>query len=237
MTWTAVIIQARMSSTRLPGKVMKPLGSRPVLEQVVRRVQQARIDEVVIATSTGSEDDILADWCERQSVTCYRGSLHDVLGRYHGAAVMVRAETVIRVTSDCPLYDPTLLNAMLEQFHGCDYLSNVVERRFPRGLDTEIFTFAALDKAFREAAEPAEREHVTPYIHRHPDRFRLKHYQTTTEDHSDHRWTLDTPEDYAMLQAVYQALGEACTTAEVLDYLRQHPDIRALNAHIEQKAH
>ncbi len=233
-----VIIQARMSSTRLPGKVLKPLGSKTVLEQVIDRVSKAPV-QVVVATSDQPEDDAIVRECERLDVASFRGSLQDVLSRYYHAAVAFHAETVVRVTSDCPLFDGDLLAAMLERFAAAhvDYMSNFVERTYPRGLDAEIMRFSALQEAYLQATDAGEREHVTPYIYRHPERFRLGAYAQEERDDSGHRWTLDTPEDYAMLQAVVQALGNDCTTGQVLAYLAANPLVRAMNAHIEQKAH
>ena len=236
------IIQARMSSTRLPGKVMLPLGNRTVLGQVIRRVRAcARVDEVVIATSTSPDDDLIASEAVRNRMGCFRGSLADVLGRYHGAASIVGAEVVIRITSDCPLFDPAVLGDMIDAFEhrsgNIDYLSNTLHRSYPRGLDAEIFTFAALDEAFRLATLPWEREHVTPYIYRHLEKFRRQNHSGLI-DHSAHRWTLDTPEDYQLIQAIYKELdrdGALFSTETVLKLLKQRPDLVTINAHIEQK--
>jgi spore coat polysaccharide biosynthesis protein SpsF len=240
---TVAIIQARMSSTRLPGKVLLPLGDETVLGQVVRRVKLCRrVDEVIVATTDAPDDGAIVRECGQIGVGWYRGSLTDVLGRYHGAARAAGAEVVARVTSDCPLFDPTVLDSMMERFcglrqngAGVDYLSNTLKRRYPRGLDAEVFTFAALDKAQAEARADFEREHVTPYFYRHPELFRLSSYEGA-EDHAGERWTLDTPEDYQMLQAVYRELGGGIfSTAAVLNFLKRHPEVGRLNAHIEQK--
>jgi spore coat polysaccharide biosynthesis protein SpsF len=236
------IIQARMSSTRLPGKVLLPLGDRTVLGQVIRRVKACpKVDQIVIATTPSADDDQIVAEASRNQTECFRGSLTDVLARYHGAALCVKAGTVIRVTSDCPLFDPVVLSEMLDEFERdagqVDYLSNTLARTYPRGLDAEIFTFAALDEAFRSATLPWDREHVTPYIYGHPEQFRLKNHAGPA-DHSAHRWTLDTPEDYQLIQAVYRNLdkcGDLFSTAQVLDLLAQNPALARINAHIEQK--
>jgi spore coat polysaccharide biosynthesis protein SpsF len=242
---TAAIIQARMSSTRLPGKVLLPLGNNTVLGQVIQRVKSCRrLDEVIIATTDAPEDDAIVRECERLQTAWFRGSLTDVLARYHAAARARAVEVVVRITSDCPLLDNILLDTMVEKFRaasqnapGLDYLSNTLRRTYPRGLDAEIFTFAALKKSHEQAAADFEREHVTPYIYRHPELFRLFSYEAA-EDHSDHRWTLDTPEDYQLLQAVYQEFGRTeglFSTAAVLNFLRKYPELAKLNAHVEQK--
>lgn len=245
---TAAIIQARMGSTRLPGKVLRALGGRTVLAHVIGRVQRcALLDAVVVATSTLRADDAVAREALAQGAQVFRGSEDDVLARYHGAALEARADNIVRVTADCPLFDPGLLRRMLETFlarraqPGASplfYLSNTHGRRsFPRGLDAEIFTMQALAAAHAAAREPWEREHVTPYIYGHPERFVLESFEQAA-DHSAQRWTLDTEEDWALIQAIYAALGTGgreFTTEEVLGYLAGHPELVALNAHVEQR--
>jgi spore coat polysaccharide biosynthesis protein SpsF len=236
---TAAIIQARMGSTRLPGKVLRKLGTRSVLAQTVRRVRAAGVaDVLVVATTLLPADGAVAAEAAACGAAVYRGSEDDVLDRYYQAAREARADVVVRVTSDCPLYDGALLAAMHRRFTepggAVDYLSNALERTYPRGLDTEIFTFAALARAHREAADPAEREHVTPYLYRHPALFHLASH-TGTPDRSNLRWTLDTEEDWAFLTAVVAALGDDCTTEEVVALLVRRPELVALNAHVEQK--
>lgn len=239
---TIAIIQARMGSTRLPGKVLKPLGGRSVLSQVIRRVGACPgLTEVVVATTTHAEDDAIVAESERCGVETFRGDRDDVLSRYYLAAKAHEASLVVRVTSDCPLFDPTLLGAMLAAYHAGeapDYLSNTLERRYPRGLDAEIFTFAALERAHREATKPYEREHVTPHLYQHPERFSVRQYAPGGEDHSALRWTLDTPEDFTFLSAVYDVLGPdgaSFTTQDVLALLAERPELIALNSHVRQK--
>lgn len=242
---TVAIIQARMGSTRLPGKVMKNLGGKTVLNQVIARVKACpRVDEVVVATTVLPEDAIIVEESQRCGVMTFRGSEEDVLSRYYLAAREAGAEIIVRVTADCPFFDPQVLEKMLRQFQtaraegrALDYLSNTLERTFPRGLDAEIFTMAALERAHREAGEPYEREHVTPYIYRHPESFALQSFRNPVYL-SDHRWTLDTEEDWRLIEAVYAALdkqGTTFTTQAVLDLLGSRPELVALNAHIEQK--
>ena len=243
---TVAIIQARMGSTRLPGKVMRRLCGTTVLGWVIRRVKASPlVDDVVVATTDGPADDAIVEEALAHGALVHRGHEANVLSRYHGAAAEVGADIIIRVTSDCPLYDPLVLTAMLERFdtwqaagEQVDYLSNCwSQRTFPRGLDTEIFTREVLETAFRKATKPYELEHVTPYVYTHPDEFRMRGFPGPV-DHSRHRWTLDTIEDWRLIEAIYDALcdGERIfTTAEVLAFLDRHPEVVALNAHVEQK--
>jgi spore coat polysaccharide biosynthesis protein SpsF len=240
---TIAIIQARMGATRLPGKVLRQLCGRSVLEHVISRVRRATsLDDVVVATTETLSDEAIVRECVRLDVPSLRGSEEDVLSRYFKAAERWKADAVVRVTADCPLFDGLLLNEMLGVFlagnrstTNIDYLSNVLRRTFPRGLDAEIFTFAALALAFHEATEPHEREHVTPYLYQNLERFRLRSFEGS-ENLSTHRWTLDTPEDWMFISAVYEALGSDCTTTDVLQLLKTRPELRQLNAHVEQKA-
>jgi spore coat polysaccharide biosynthesis protein SpsF len=234
------IIQARMGSTRLPGKVMMPLAGEPMLARVVERVRRTvGIDETVVATSVLPEEQPLVALCRRLDVRCVRGSALDVLARYHQAAVESAADTIIRITSDCPLISPAVTGRVLAAFRegGSDYCSNCHQRTYPRGLDTEVFSRAALELAAVEAREPSEREHVTPFIWRRPERFRLAEVVDQV-DRSSLRWTVDTPDDYVLTQRIYDAFLPHDPTfdyAEVVSLLDRHPDWSSLNAHIEQK--
>lgn len=238
---TVAIIQARMGSTRLPGKVLRPLAGRPMLEHVIERVRRAaRVDEVLVATTTNPEDAEIMALCQELGCASFRGDEQDVLDRYYQAARASAATVVVRITSDCPLIDPAIIDEVLTVLvkSGADYASNIAPTRtFPRGLDTEAFTFTTLERCWREASEPASREHVTAYIYRHPERFRLAGV-THEGDESAHRWTVDTAEDYALA-------GRLCTHfghnrfgwQEALAAVEAHPEWTGLNAHIEQKAH
>lgn len=239
------IIQARMGSSRLPGKVMKTLGGDTVLAQVVKRVRNCSLlDEIVVATTDGADDIAIVAEAERLGLASFRGSADDVLARYCGAAQMADADVVVRVTSDCPVFDGFLLQEMLAEFTArressqpCDYLSNSLERTYPRGLDAEIFSRAALDEAGARATERYEREHVTPYIYHHPEKFRLCHFKAG-KDLSELRWTLDTPEDYRFLAEVFARLGRGGTlfgTTQVLALLDAHPELVEINRQIRQK--
>ncbi|MBU0593628.1 MAG: glycosyltransferase family protein [Gammaproteobacteria bacterium] len=239
---TAIIVQARMTSTRLPGKILKQVLGKPLLEYQLERLRRSRLtDGIVIATTTNETDQPIVDWCERHDVACFRGSEHDVLARYHGAAVLCHADTVVRVTSDCPLIDPAVIDEVIDYYRthitDCDYASNCLERSYPRGMDVEVFSRRTLDEAFAEAKDSAEREHVTPFIYRHPERYRLANI-AYLEDQGRHRWTVDTQEDFELVEKILSALYPAkptFTLEDVLDMLQQHPDWADINAHVEQK--
>lgn len=238
MKRVVAIIQARMGSTRLPGKVLMPLGNRTVLEQVIHQLSfSRRIDEVVLATTLEPSDEGLVDVAERRGIPIYRGSAADVLDRYYQAASRQSASVVVRITADCPLLDPMIVDETIgEYFRGAfDYVSNFSPPSFPDGLDAEVFSFAALDRAWREAVLPSEREHVTPYIRNHPELFRVGSYRQEV-DLSALRWTLDNPEDYQLLSKLIAGLGAkvegAVHLADVMEVLTGHPELSTLNSHI-----
>ncbi|MEH2199671.1 glycosyltransferase family protein [Nostoc sp.] len=239
------IIQARMGSTRLPGKVMKQLCGQTVMAHVICRVQASPlVDEVVVATTTSLVDDVIVAEAERCGVKWFRGSEEDVLERYYLAAKKYSADVVVRVTSDCPLFDSEVLSQMLEYFKTetveglkIDYLSNCLNRSYPRGLDAEVFTYEVLEKAFEKAQKPYEREHVTPYIYEHPEKFSL-HNQTNDEDISHYRLTLDTEDDWILIESIYTNLyedSEIFSTEEVISLFKEKPELATLNTHIQQK--
>jgi spore coat polysaccharide biosynthesis protein SpsF len=205
------VVQARLGSSRLPGKVLKPLADRPVLEHVVTRVRAAsQIDEVVVATSTEPADDAIKAFCDSRGWPCFRGSEHDVLSRYAEATLAYGAEIVVRATADCPLFSPLILDAMLARFDPSrlDYLStNLPLRTFPVGLDCEVMRSDALLRAAREATDGYDREHVTPYLYRNPALFRIEGLSCERDLHHL-RITLDTEEDYQRLIALVAARPE-----------------------------
>jgi spore coat polysaccharide biosynthesis protein SpsF len=232
---TAAIVQARMSSTRLPGKVMKPLLGRPMLARQIERVRRAPcIDQLVLATSTCSDDDPIAALAGELRVTCYRGSLGDVLDRYYRAARTAGADTIIRLTGDCPLADPELIEQVHRFFkeNRFDYASNARIPTYPDGLDVEVFSFEALEAAWREATLPSQREHVTFYIIDQPARFSVGDFGEATEL-SSLRWTVDSPEDFELVKRVYEELypvDPGFTTGDILALLEREPGLRTLNA-------
>lgn len=235
------IVQARLGSTRLPGKVLLDLAGEPMLARVVNRVQRARLlDEVLVATTDQPADDAIAGLCRARGWSCARGSQDDVLDRTYQAALESEAGLVVRITSDCPLIEPAVIDQIVGEFlallPAVDYASNVLPpRTFPRGLDTEVFLFDALARAWREDANPAWREHVTPYIYRHPELFSL-HHVANAVDLSHLRWTVDTAEDFELVRRIYGHFGgDDFSWRDVLTLLERHPDWLDLNYGVEQK--
>jgi spore coat polysaccharide biosynthesis protein SpsF len=232
-----------MGSTRLPGKVMMDLAGKPMLTQQLARLRRCRfVDEIIVATSTAPADDAIADLVSREGIRCYRGSEYDVLGRYLGAARECGAEIVVRVTADCPLIDSAVTDRVVEELQlrasECDYVSNVLERTFPRGLDTEALFFDVLARMDRLASSSAAREHVTYFLcQEHPLLFR-RFSVTDREDNSDLRWTVDTPQDLELVRRIYGALGlgdNPLPYRQVISYMRAHPELSMLNAGVAQK--
>jgi spore coat polysaccharide biosynthesis protein SpsF len=236
---TVAIIQARMGSTRLPGKVLAELGGTTMLAQVVRRVREARrITEVVIATSTGADDDAVVREAARVGAGVYRGSASDVLSRFVGAARTYRADAIVRLTADCPLLDPGVIDRVIAALEPeIDYASNTHERRFPRGLDAEALHRGTLERIDRLGTSPAAREHVTAFVMEAPELFRIAQVGAEQDD-SDLRWTVDTSDDLAMVRVLYRELGLAAAARpyrEVVAAVRARPELAASNAHVVQK--
>ena len=238
---TVAVVQARMGSSRLPGKVLQDLAGQPVLAFVLERVRRiAGVDEVAVATSTLATDDPVADLARRHGVRVVRGSELDVLDRYATAAAELEAELVVRVTADCPLVDPAVIDQLLA-FRGAgelDYaavLTGAVpadgRRRFPDGLDTEVVRSSVLAEATREATAAYDREHVTPFVKARPQRFRIGYLEAET-DLGDERWTIDHAEDLAFVRAVVARLADpvGAGLADILAVLAAEPELRALNA-------
>ena len=236
------IVQTRMGSTRLPGKVMKPLLGLPMLARLLERLARCqKLDDVVVATTDDGSEQPIVELVDSLDVHVFRGSEDDVLTRYYGAAQRYGADVVVRITSDCPLIAPEVIDkcvgAFLASGGDVDYASNGFKRTYPRGLDTEVFGVGALEAAHNEASTPPEREHVTPFIWEQPQRFRLLDV-VDAEDHSDLRWTVDTPEDFELVSKIYGALyptNPAFSYRDVLRLLDEHPAWSNLNRHIEQK--
>lgn len=239
-----VVIQARLASSRLPAKILLDLGGTTALERCLRRARAFKnVSEVVIATSDTPGDDLIEAVGKRLGARVIRGSENDVLSRFAKAAAETNADAVVRCTSDCPLLDPAISTGVIERFlsatPAADYAANVLERRYPRGLDTEIVSRSALEKAHREATAADEREHVTLHIYRRPESFRcLPVLPSDSADHSHLRWTLDTLDDYRFLHAVFERLGPLGDTAsmnDVIALLAKEPSLSAINSHIAQK--
>lgn len=234
------IVQARMGSSRLPGKVLQELAGHSMLSRVVSRLRSSRlVDEVVVATTCHSKDDAIVEECGRCSVSFWRGDENDVLDRYFRAAESSGADVIVRITSDCPLIDPEITDKTIQAFleERPDYASNTLVRTYPRGLDTEVISWSALKRSWQEARQLYEREHVTPYVIEHPAEFRLLSV-TGPEDYSAHRWTVDTSEDLAFIRAVFSRLpyDEVFSWRDVLKLLEREPALADLNRSVVQKA-
>jgi spore coat polysaccharide biosynthesis protein SpsF len=237
-----IVIQARMTSTRLPGKILKPVLGKPLLEYQLERLKRVPLaDEIVVATTLNATDQPVVELCKELGISCLQGSENDVLARYHQAYKAFQADVVLRITSDCPLIDPQVvgkvLSFYLENYGTYDYVSNCLDRTYPRGMDTEVFSGMLLQEIFDQAAEPLEREHVTAHIYRHPERYKLANV-AYHHNESHHRWTVDTPEDFEIIRRIIEALYPVkpqFTMEDVLQLLEKHADWSALNSHIEQK--
>jgi spore coat polysaccharide biosynthesis protein SpsF len=198
-------------------------------------------DEIIIATTTNETDQPIIDLCQRLNIPYFRGSETDVLSRYYRAAIVHQADVVVRVTSDCPLIDPVVIDQVIQFYldnqSAYDYVSNSLKRTYPRGLDTEVFSFSVLQQAFQEAIVEADREHVTPFIHRQPERYRLGNV-AYSEDASHHRWTVDTPEDFELIQKMIETIypnQPHFTLEDCLLLLKEEAEWYLINSHIEQK--
>jgi spore coat polysaccharide biosynthesis protein SpsF len=237
-----LIVQARMGSTRLPGKVMLPLMGEPILHFLINRLQKVKlVAQIVIATTEKTNDDVIAEFCESSNIACFRGSEDDVLSRYKAAADAFGGQIIVRITSDCPLIDPALIDLIIVSFlmthPPADYVSNTLERTYPRGMDVEVFSYESLAIADKEAKLLSEREHVTPFIYNHPDRFKIKQVRQE-EDTSSHRWTLDTPEDYRLITLLAENLYPKKPNFNLEDLtqlISKHSDWSLINSHIAQK--
>ena len=228
-------LQARASSTRLPGKVLKPILGEPMLARQIERLRRAtRIERLVVSTSTDASDDDVERMCANINVDCQRGSLDDVLDRLYRTVEAYAPDHVVRLTGDCPLADPAVIDALIE-FHldgDYDYSSNTITPTWPDGLDAEICRFAVFEAAWSEATAEAEREHVTPFIYNRPERFNLGDFRSDT-NLSDLRWTVDEPADFKFVEQVYAALyptNAAFATADILALLERAPELATLNA-------
>ncbi|MGL4813563.1 MAG: cytidylyltransferase domain-containing protein [Beijerinckiaceae bacterium] len=228
-------LQARLSSSRLPGKVLKPLAGAPMLARQIERIGHSqRIDRLVVATSDAQEDAAIAALADSLGVACHRGSLEDVLDRMLGAVAPFSPDYVVRLTGDCPLADWTVIDRVIDAAvdGGFDYASNTITPTWPDGLDVEVARFDALARAGAEATAKPDREHVTPYINRQPDLFRL-HNVANSVDLSALRWTVDEPADFELVERIYSALYPAnprFLTDDILALLRDHPDWMNVNA-------
>ncbi len=229
------IIQARMGSTRLPGKVLADICGQPLLRRLIQRVVAVpQIDDVVVATTTESTDDVLSNWCIENSISVFRGSPDDVLDRFWQCAQRHKSEFIVRVTADDPLKDSEIIGKALELCNSTpevDYASNTLEPTYPEGLDIEVMRYRALERAANEARLPSEREHVTPYIWKHPDIFVLRNFGMQP-DLSNWRWTVDKPADLELVRRIYAQFSDQPLVSyrDVIAWLNDHPEILAINS-------
>lgn len=236
---TLAIIQARMGSTRLPGKVLADLGGASALSRLVSRTRRSTfVNGIVVATSANPADEAIVAECASLDVPCFRGSEEDVLDRYYHAARYYAAESVVRITADCPLLDPELLDELISAFLNTsyDYASNALPPRYPRGLGAEIFTAEALSRAWQNATQAYQRVHVTPYFYQNTHLFRLLCVVGKT-DYSHHRWTLDTVEDLALIRSIFSRFPnrDDFSWREVLELVKREPHLSEINSHVLQK--
>ena len=237
------IIQGRMSSSRLPGKILLDLDGQPMLAHVVERVRMAKlVDEIIVATTTDPSDDAAAEYCAQHGIICERGSLYDVLDRFYQAARAHAADVIVRITADCPLVDPWVIDRVVQAFGDtrADFAANRLpppwHRTYPIGLDVEVCSFAALERAWHEAKEPHQREHVMPYLYDTPGRFHV-HVVNAEADYGHLRWTVDTPEDLQAVRGLYALLGgrRDCTWQEILAVWQAHPELELINRGVAHK--
>lgn len=235
------ITQARYGSTRLPAKILKEVNGMTLLEIHLRRIlRSGLISKLKVATTNEEGSDYIVAVANKLGIDCYRGSVDDVLERFYKAAEPEGPDYVVRLTSDCPLIDPNVIDEVIRKCidSGYDYVSNTLEPTFPDGIDTEVFRFSALEKAYKEADMKSEREHVTPYIWKNSsfkggDKFTSDNYYNT-EDLSAERITVDTPEDFELVRKVINQLGINCPYTDYISFLREQKDIRAINQHFSR---
>lgn len=223
------IIQARMGSSRFPGKVLANLNAKTLLQHVVERAQKIpTIDEVIVATSTLEIDNAIQDWCLTYKVNCFRGDEADVLKRFYEAAKANKADIVVRITADCPLLDPHLAGQILHLVAHCgaDYASNILPPTWPDGLDCEAFTFAALEQAYNNATRPNDREHVTPYIRNNQHQFKVMNVPSSIPGLQDYRWTVDSSEDLHYIEQLLSLSRENATLYDIIETIKKHPEIK-----------
>lgn len=239
---TVIVVQARMTSSRLPGKILREVLGKPLLEYQIERLKRvARAAAVVIATTVNAADEPVEKLGKRLAVPCFRGSENDVLSRYYFAAREHAADSVVRVTSDCPLIDPAVIDQVIalyqDNYPRYAYASNIGTRTYPRGMDTEVFSFAALAAAQAEATLAGDREHVTPFIRRDGERFPAVNL-SYGRDASGYRWTVDTAEDFLLIKTILTTVyadKPSFTLEDCLDLLAANPEWSAINEHVRQK--
>ncbi len=240
---TVAIVQGRMASSRLPGKILQEIDGKPMLAWVVDQARKAhRIDEVLVATTSDPSDDPVAEFCQRRAVACYRGSMHDVLDRFYQAARQAQADVVVRFTADCPLLDPQLVDLVVAEFlnSGADFAANRLPppftRTYPIGLDTEVASFAALERAWKEATAKHDREHVMPYLYELDGRFKVVRVEYP-QDFGWMRWTVDTAQDMELIRQVAARLQGRpdFTWLDVVAIFEREPELAQINASVTHR--
>lgn len=236
------VIQARMGSTRLPGKVLMHICDKPILEHVVTRVLNANeIDDVVIATTMNSQDDLLEEYCLEKGYKVFRGSENNVLSRFYGAAKAYKSDAIVRITADCPLIDYQILDEMVKVYRNNNqfFVTNAgpddEKRTYPRGFDVEIIGFGFLEEAYENATDGYELEHVTPYLYEHHE---MIYHHINDVDYSKYRLTVDTEEDFMAISQIYKNLYHGIhdfALKDIVELMEKNPEISELNNHIEQK--
>ena len=239
---TIAIIQARMAATRLPGKVMKKVCGKPILQHIIERLGRSlTLDRVAVATSRNPEDQAIEDLCRSLGISVFRGSEEDVLGRVSRAAKAFHAGVHVEICGDCPFIDWTIVDQLVEIYRKgeFDHVSNILHRTFPRGLDVQVYAAELLHHLEETRHDPVDREHVSYFIYTHPEKYRLYGMEPLPElRHPEYRWTLDTEEDLAFVRTVYEILypGKPSFTAlDVAELMKEQPDLLAINEHVEQK--
>lgn len=244
MSKTGLIIQARLGSNRLPEKILKLIQGKPVLELFLERAKRITgLDEIIIATTEQAEDDRILEFCKRTDIPYFRGSVTDVLDRFFQASKNFKLDHIVRITSDCPLFDPQLSSEVVAFYHqnpNLDQASNNSSHLYPHGLDTEIFSFDALQKAAREAKTSYEREHVTPFIRDPKNSFQLGQapQSLAAKIYSHYRWTLDYPEDFEFIKRIYDELyleKPAFAAKDIIELISQKPELLKINKMRVQK--
>ncbi len=240
---TVAIIQARMGSSRLPGKVLLDLAGQPMIARVLDRARRAKtVDDVMVATTTDPSDDPIEAMCRARGYPWYRGSMFDVLDRYYGAARLARADMIVRVTADCPVIDPAVIDQVVQAFHAqsadfaCNRLPPPWKRTWPIGLDTEVCSFAGLERAWKEAVLPYEREHVMPFFYDVAGRFKVV-VVDHDPDYGAQRWTVDTAEDLQLLREIFAHFqgSDAFSWLDVLRLVESEPQLLQINAGVRHK--
>lgn len=228
-----------MGSTRLPGKVLMNLDEHDtILDYVIKQLKHCNnIDKIIIATTDLKEDDVIETFAQNKNMTCFRGSPLDVLDRYYQCAKLHSLSIIVRITADNPLIDPIIVEKVISEFQSssCDYASNAISRSFPYGTETEVFSFNAIEKAWINAKQDAEREHVTPYFYNNPEKFRIRHIENQ-ENLSSFRWTIDQIEDFILVQKIVSKINKRpILMNDIIHLLTKEPKLLTINRNVTHK--